>query len=51
MVKVSKIDHKAEQELMDMYESITYVGKDGKPLPPTLPKDTSKDPENDRGEE
>ena len=51
MVKVSKIDLKKEKLLSEMYESIVYVDKTGKPIPMTLTKDTSPDPENDRGEE
>jgi hypothetical protein len=51
MVQVSKRDEEAERGLMDMYETNSFIGKDGKPLPPDLPEDTSEDPENDRGEE
>jgi hypothetical protein len=44
------IDEKREEEFIKWMESITFVDKDGKPLPVVLTDDESDDPENDRGE-
>ena len=42
------VDEKGEKEFNDWLESITFVDKNGKPLPVVLTEDDSDDPENDR---
>ena len=38
-----------EQDLMDWYESITWVDEDGNPIESVLMDDDSDDPDGDRG--
>ena len=42
------VDEEGEKEFSDWLESITFVDKDGRPLPVILTDDESDDPENDR---
>lgn len=41
---------RSEKEFNEWLQSITFIGKDGRPVSMELQPDTSPDPEDDRGE-